>query len=304
MRSRRRSGSARKHLLTASSSGWPCSSLLSEIAEEQPLVCVVDDVQWLDNASAVTMAFVARRLLAESVGFVFAVRQPNQVRELAGFPELLLGGLRESDARALLESAWPGRLDEQVRDRVIAESRGNPLALLELPRGLTPAEQAGGFERPDAGPLTTQIEQSFRRQFEPLPEETRRLLLTAAAEPVGRSGAVVARCRSARARSRRGSAGPNGGADRARCTRAVPSPAGALGGVPGRVPGRPPGGASSSGRGDRSCRSTPIGARGIVHTRRRVSMNLLPMSSSALPDVRGLAAESPLRPHSSNERQS
>ena len=165
--------------------GLAVLGLLSDVAEEQPLVCVVDDAQWLDHASAVTIAFVARRLLAESVGLVFAVRQPSEVRELDGLPELLLAGLRESDARALLDSAWPGRLDEQVRDRVVAESRGNPLALLELPRGLAPAELAGGFELPEVTPLANHIEHSFLRQFESLPEETRRLLLTAAAEPVG-----------------------------------------------------------------------------------------------------------------------
>ena len=165
--------------------GLAVLGLLSEVAEEQPLVCVVDDAQWLDHASALTIAFVARRLLAESVGLVFAVRQPSELRQLDGLPELLLGGLRESDARALLDSVWPGRLDEQVRDRVIAESRGNPLALLELPRGLAPADLAGGFELPDVTPLANHIEHSFLRQFESLPEETRRLLLTAAAEPVG-----------------------------------------------------------------------------------------------------------------------
>ena len=159
--------------------------LLAEVAENQPLLCVVDDAQWLDNASLVSMAFVARRLLAESVGLVFAVRQPCDVREVAGLPELLLGALRESDARALLDSAWPGRLDGQVRDRVIAESRGNPLALLELPRGLTPAELAGGFELPGVAPVANQIEKSFLRQLSSLPDESRRLLLTAAAEPVG-----------------------------------------------------------------------------------------------------------------------
>ena len=98
--------------------------LLSEAAEQQPLVCAVDDAQWLDNASLLTLAFVARRVLAESVGLVFAVRQPSEVRELTGLPELRLAGLSDTDARALLASAWPGRLDEQVRDRVIAEARG------------------------------------------------------------------------------------------------------------------------------------------------------------------------------------
>jgi DNA-binding CsgD family transcriptional regulator len=159
--------------------------LLSDVAEEQPLVCVVDDAQWLDEASALALAFVARRALAESVGLVFAVRQPARVRELAGLPELLLEGLRESDARALLDSAWPGRLDEQVRDRVIAESHGNPLALLELPRGLSPTELAGGFGLLDVNSLVGRIEQSFVRRLESLPDETRRLLLLAAAEPIG-----------------------------------------------------------------------------------------------------------------------
>ena len=165
--------------------GLAVLGLLSEVAEERPLVIVVDDAQWLDKASALTLAFVARRLLAEPVGLVFAVRQPSELRELTGLPELLLGGLRDLDARALLDSAWPGRLDEQVRDRVIAEARGNPLALLELPRGLTPAQLAGGFELPNLAPLANRIERSFLRQLESLPDETRLLLLTAAAEPVG-----------------------------------------------------------------------------------------------------------------------
>jgi DNA-binding CsgD family transcriptional regulator len=159
--------------------------LLSEIAEERPLVCVVDDAQWLDKTSALALAFVARRLLAESVGLVFAVREPTDMRELAGLPELVVGGLSDDDARALLDSALPGRMDERVRDRVVAESHGNPLALLELPRGLTPAELAGGFGLPDVVPLANRIEQSFVRRLEPLPAVTRRLLLMAAAEPVG-----------------------------------------------------------------------------------------------------------------------
>ena len=165
--------------------GLAVLGLLSEVAEEQPLICVVDDAQWLDETSARALAFVARRLLAESVGLVFAVREPTEVRELAGLPELVLGGLNEADARALLESVLPGRLDERVRDRIVAETRGNPLALLELPRGLTPADLAGGFAPPDIVPLANQIEQSFVRRLESLPAETRRLLLTAAAEPVG-----------------------------------------------------------------------------------------------------------------------
>jgi DNA-binding CsgD family transcriptional regulator len=165
--------------------GLAVLGLLSEAAEDQPLVCIVDDAQWLDEASALTIAFVARRLLAESVGLVFAVRGDRQGRELAGLPELTLGGLKDHDARALLDAAWPGRLDDQVRDRVIAEARGNPLALIELPRGLSPAELAGGFELPNAAPLANQLERSFLRQVESLPAETRLFVLTAAAEPAG-----------------------------------------------------------------------------------------------------------------------
>ena len=165
--------------------GLAVLGLISEAAEGQPLLCVIDDAQWLDRESVLTIAFVARRLLAESVGLLIAVRQPGQVQELAGLPELLLGGLHPRDARELLDEAWPGRLDEQVRDRLIAECRGVPLALLELPRGLTSAELAGGFEQPGLAPLTTQIEQSFVRQLASLPDDARLLLLTAAAEPLG-----------------------------------------------------------------------------------------------------------------------
>jgi DNA-binding CsgD family transcriptional regulator len=159
--------------------------LLSAAAEERPLLWVVDDAQWLDKTSALTLGFVARRLLAESVALVFAVREPSHVPELTGLPELGVEGLGDVDARALLRSAVPGRLDELVRDRIVAESRGNPLALLELPQGLTPTELAGGFGVLDATPLANRIEQSFLRRLDSLPEETRRLLLTAAAEPVG-----------------------------------------------------------------------------------------------------------------------
>jgi DNA-binding CsgD family transcriptional regulator len=165
--------------------GLAVLSLLSEVAEEQPLVCLVDDAQWLDRASAQALAFVARRLLAESVALVFAARAPGEEQELRGLRELMVEGLGEGDARALLRSALPGPLDERVRDRIVAETRGNPLALLELPRGLTPAELAGGFGLPDAPALSGRIEESFRRQLAPLPADTRRLLLVAAAEPVG-----------------------------------------------------------------------------------------------------------------------
>jgi DNA-binding CsgD family transcriptional regulator len=181
--------------------GLAVLSLLADVAEEQPLVCVVDDAQWLDQVSAQTLAFVARRLLAEPVALVFAARTggPDQGPEakleqglgqglkqgLEGLPELPVPGLSDPDARALLGAALGGPLDEAVRDRIVAESRGNPLALLELPRGLTPAELAGGFGLPGVKPLATLIEQGFVRRLEPLPDQTRRLLLTAAAEPAG-----------------------------------------------------------------------------------------------------------------------
>ncbi|MCU1629059.1 MAG: putative transcriptional regulator, LuxR family [Pseudonocardia sp.] len=168
--------------------GLAVLTLLSEVAAERPLVCLVDDAQWLDRASVQAMAFVARRLLADPVAVVFAVREPSDERELNGLPELVVEGLGDADARLLLASAIRGRLDERVRDRFVAETRGNPLALLELPRGLTPAEVAGGFGLPGSRPLASRIELSFIRRLESLPRETRRFLLTAAAEPVGDAG--------------------------------------------------------------------------------------------------------------------
>ena len=163
--------------------GLATLSLLSEVAGQRPLICVIDDEQWLDHASAQALGFVARRLAAESVGLVFAARVPGE--ELAGLPELAVEGLGEGDARALLDSALSGPLDEQVRDQIVAETQGNPLALLELPRGLTLAELAGGFGLPGAAPLSGRIEESFRRQLDALPPEARRLVQLAAAEPSG-----------------------------------------------------------------------------------------------------------------------
>jgi DNA-binding CsgD family transcriptional regulator len=163
--------------------GLAVLSLLSEVADDQPLVCVVDDQQWLDSASAQALGFVARRLAAEPVGLVFAARHPGD--ELAGLPELAVKGLNDDDARALLDSVLAGPLDAQVRDQLVSETRGNPLALLELPRGLTPAQLAGGFSLPGARPLSGPIEESFLRQLEALPPQTRRLLQLAAADPSG-----------------------------------------------------------------------------------------------------------------------
>jgi DNA-binding CsgD family transcriptional regulator/tetratricopeptide (TPR) repeat protein len=162
-------------------------SLLSEVAGGSPVICLVDDAQWLDRASAQALGFTARRLGADGVGLVFAAREPGE--ELVGLAELEVGGLRDDDARALLDSALPGPLDARVRDLIVAETRGNPLALLELPRGLSPAQLAGGFglpgARPSAAPLTGRIEESFLRQLGALPVDTRRLLQLAAADPSG-----------------------------------------------------------------------------------------------------------------------
>jgi DNA-binding CsgD family transcriptional regulator len=158
-------------------------SLLADVAEEHPLVCLVDDAQWLDRASAQVLGFVARRLVAESVGLVFAARIPGD--ELAGLPELRLQGLSEADAAELVASVTFGPLDAQVRDRIIAEARGNPLALLEFPRGLSSASLAGGFAVPGGLSLPSRLEASFRGRVGQLPMDTQRFLLVAAADPVG-----------------------------------------------------------------------------------------------------------------------
>ena len=163
--------------------GLAVLTLLAEVAEEQPLLCVVDDAQWLDHASALTLAFVARRLLAEPIGLAFAAREPGE--ELRGLPELELRGLQNGDARELLSSAVRFLLDERVRDLIVAETRGNPLALLELPRGLTAPQLAGGFGLLGAAALSGRIEESFLRRLQALPEETQGLLLVAAAETTG-----------------------------------------------------------------------------------------------------------------------
>jgi DNA-binding CsgD family transcriptional regulator len=158
-------------------------TLLSEVAEERPLLCVVDDAQWLDQASAQVLAFAARRLLAEPVGLIFAAREPGE--QFRGLPDLEVRGLPDKDARALLDSAVRVRLDEQVRDRIVAETNGNPLALLELPRGLSRTQLAGGFGLVGAQAIPARIEQGFRERLEVLPGDTRSLMLVAAAEPAG-----------------------------------------------------------------------------------------------------------------------
>src|SRR6266699_2032919 len=166
--------------------GLAVLGLLSETAGERPLICVVDDQQWLDHASAQALGFAARRLAADPVGLLFAARVPGE--DVAGLPELMVEGLAEDDARQLLESVLTGLTgpqDARVRDRIIADTHGNPLALLELTRGLTPAQLSGGFGLSSAVPLDGRIEESFGRQLETLPAQTRRLVQLAAADQSG-----------------------------------------------------------------------------------------------------------------------
>jgi DNA-binding CsgD family transcriptional regulator len=165
--------------------GLAVLSLVAEVAEARPLLWIVDDAQWLDRVSAQTLAFVARRLLAERMVLAFGVRESTGEEVWAGLPDLVVRGLGDGDSRALLDSVISGPVDQRVRDRIVAETRGNPLALLELPRGLSPAELAFGFGLTDTMPLASRIEEGFARRLEPLPVDARRVLLTAAAEPGG-----------------------------------------------------------------------------------------------------------------------
>jgi DNA-binding CsgD family transcriptional regulator len=161
--------------------GLAVLNLLSDAAAKRPVICIVDDAHWLDHVSAQVLAFVARRLAAESVVMIFSVRNGVD-HEFTGLGELEIRGLGEDDARALLESVLPGPIDPQIRDRIVAETHGNPLALLELPRAWSPTDLVDGFGH---GPLTNRIEEGFVRRIGQLPADTRRLLLTAAAEPLG-----------------------------------------------------------------------------------------------------------------------
>ncbi|HEY2602708.1 MAG TPA: AAA family ATPase [Thermoleophilaceae bacterium] len=165
--------------------GLAVLGLLSATADERPVLCLVEDSQWLDEASGLILGFIARRLLADSVALVVAVREPNPRHDFGGLPELVLRGLPEADARTLLGRAVPGGLDDRVRDRIVAETRGNPLALLDLPGGMSAAELAGGFDLPAVTDLPRHLEDHYLRRAGELPEATQRLLLLAAAEPIG-----------------------------------------------------------------------------------------------------------------------
>ena len=163
--------------------GLAALGLLSEAAQERPVLCVVDDAHWLDRASSRALAFIARRLLAERIALLFAAREPYDT--FGGFPELQIGPLGRRDAQTLLESALPTRVDDRVLERLVAETHGNPLALLELPRGMTPSELAGGFGLPGAVPISARIEEHFMRRAANVPPDARRMLLVAAADPTG-----------------------------------------------------------------------------------------------------------------------
>jgi DNA-binding CsgD family transcriptional regulator len=180
--------------------GWATFRLLSQASDAAPLLCIVDDAQWLDRESMQALAFVARRFLADPVGFVFATR--HLPKDFAAFPELVVEPLADGDAKTLLSSVLHVQLDERVRDRVVAETRGNPLALVEWPRGRTPAELTGGFGMPPTMAMAGQIEESFRRRVLELPAPTQRFLTIAAAEPTGDLGIVLRAANSLKVEAR------------------------------------------------------------------------------------------------------
>ena len=175
----RRDGEAPDRLLV----GLGLLNLLSELSAQRPILCVVDDTQWLDVASAQAISFAARHVSKDAVAFLFGARRLTE--EVRGLPALTIAGLGDGDARELLATVLPDRLDDRVVDRLVAETRGNPLALLEMPRGLTPSQLAGGFGLPVSVTLAGQIEESYRRRLAKLSPESRRLLLVVAADPTG-----------------------------------------------------------------------------------------------------------------------
>ncbi len=176
-----RDGAAPNRLLVA----LAVLSLLADAGAEHPTVCLIDDAQWVDRASLQALVFAGRRLAADPVMMLFAARGSQADPELAALPELHLGGLADADAQTLLAATMPARLDETVRDNLLAEAGGNPLALLELSRALPPARLAGGYGLTAAPPLATRIEQTYGQRLRELPPQTRTLLLLAAAEPTG-----------------------------------------------------------------------------------------------------------------------
>jgi hypothetical protein len=282
--------------------GLAVLGVLAARAEERPLLCLVEDAQWLDSASTQVLGFVARRLVAESVAIVVAVRAPAGVRDLDGVPEVRLEGLDEADARTLLTRAVAGRLEDRIRDRIVAETRGNPLALLELPRGMSAAQLAGGFDLPVLADVSEQIEGQYARRAQALPEATRTLLLLAAAEPAGDAALVWRAARASAIDPVALSAAQTAelleiGADvrfrhplvrSAVCT--APRRPATAGARTRLSPRRPMG------------RRTPIGARGIAHWRPTAPTRTPPPTSCAPRYGRRRAEGSPRQRRSSSER--
>jgi hypothetical protein len=227
--------------------GLAVLSLMAIAADDQPLLCVIDDAQWLDQVSVQTLAFVARRLMGEPVALVFAVRDGGPADVLAGLPELVVDGLSDGDARELLDSVLLGRLDERVRDRIIAETRGNPLALLELPRNLSAAELAGGF-----GNLGSRAGRTDRAELcaaDPVPSVSDPTAgACRSSRTGGRRGVVCTRGGAARHSTRCIGAGRSRGSDRVRSAHALSPPVGALGRLPCGRSGGPQGDTSGVGR--------------------------------------------------------
>jgi hypothetical protein len=213
--------------------GLAVLSLLSDAGEEHPLVCLVDDVQWLDRSSAQVLAFVARRLAAESVVLLFAERDSRPLEELAGLPELRVAGLADGSARELLASVLNAPLDERVRARILAETRGNPLALLELPRDVSAEGFAGGFEVPGDRSLPGRIEASFRRRVEQLPAETQRPVAPRGGRSDRRARAASSRLGGDRRADRQAVSRRGRQPGRGRPAGHVPPPASALRDLPG-----------------------------------------------------------------------
>jgi hypothetical protein len=230
--------------------GLATLTLLTHVAEHRPLLCLIDDAHWLDEVTMQVLGFVARRLAAEPVAMIFARRDGRDGRAFVGLPQMVLGGVSEEDARALLALVVPGRLDERVRDRIVAETGGNPLALLELPKGMSSPELAGGFGLPNAGGVPAQVEDRYVSRIRELPGATQRLMLLAAADAVGDATIVwrAAETLGIGAEAARPAA-------RDRSSRPFPASVGAVGGVSRRVGGRaavgPPGAGDGDGSRDR-----------------------------------------------------
>ena len=270
--------------------GLAVLSLLSEVAGERPLVCVVDDAHWLDRPSAQALAFVARHLAAKPAAVVFAVRESGDEQHLTGLAELVVRGLTDGDARALLSSAVTGPLDERVRDRIVAETRGNPLALLEVARRLTPEELAGGFGSPGDPAPSSRIEESFRERLTPLPPATRLLLLVAAAEPLWDPVLVWRAAGQLGVKVEAAAAAAAAGLIEVRRAGEVPSSAGALCGLPGGLAGRAPERPPCPRAGHRRLTPTPTAVPGTVRTRPRGWTRASQLSLSAQPAGPGSVA--------------